>query len=73
MKLQKIADKLTLEYPVMCHLLKFFIFYLFSAETSLHVPTDDEYLVMYLRPCKYYAKSAFERVSKMTWKHFLNN
>lgn len=35
------------------------------AEKTLHVPTDDEFLKMYLRPCKYYPKSAFERVSTL--------
>lgn len=29
----------------------------------MHVPTDDDFLTMYLRPCKYYPKSAFDRVS----------
>jgi len=34
------------------------------AETSLHVPAVDEFLVMFLRPCKYYPKSAFDRMKK---------
>jgi len=35
---------------------------LLKAETTLHVPTDDEFLTVFLRPCKYYPKSAFERI-----------
>lgn len=34
-----------------------------SDDTKLHVPTDDDFLIMFLRPCKYYAKSALQRVS----------
>lgn len=33
-----------------------------SADTKLHVPTDDDFLIMFLRPCKYYANSAYKRV-----------
>lgn len=39
--------------------------YKISAEKTLHVPTDDDFLKMYLRPCKYYPKSAFDRVSQI--------
>lgn len=35
------------------------------AEKTLHVPTDDDFLKMYLRPCKYYSKSAYDRVSNI--------
>lgn len=42
----------------------FLISFSFAAETKLHVPTDDDFLIMFLRPCKYYAKSAFQRVSQ---------
>lgn len=35
-----------------------------SAETDLNVPIDiDEYLIVFLRPCKYYPESAFEQVN----------
>lgn len=37
-------------------------FSLFPAETNLHVPVIDEFFIAFLRPCKYYPKSAFERV-----------
>lgn len=35
---------------------------LLKNDTKLHVPTDDDFLIMFLRPCKYYAKSAFQRI-----------
>jgi len=35
-----------------------------QAETNLHVPATDEFLIAFLRPCKYYPKSAFERMKK---------
>jgi hypothetical protein len=34
------------------------------AETNLHVPVIDEFFIAFLRPCKYYPKSAFERMKK---------
>jgi len=34
------------------------------AETTLHVPAVDEFLIMFLRPCKFYPKSAFDRMKK---------
>lgn len=37
----------------------------FSAESNLHVPVIDEFFIAFLRPCKYYPKSAFERVSEL--------
>lgn len=37
---------------------------LISKEQYLHLPTDDEYMYMYLRPCKFYAESAFKRLKK---------
>ncbi|XP_055298216.1 alpha-tocopherol transfer protein [Sitodiplosis mosellana] len=43
-----------------------------KGEKTLHVPTDDEFLKMYLRPCKYYPKSAFDRIKtffKLKQKH----
>ena len=35
-----------------------------SAETDMNVPIDiDEYLIVFLRPCKFYPESAFEQVN----------
>ena len=33
-------------------------------EPDLKVPLDDDFLKRFLRPCKWYPKSAFELVSK---------
>lgn len=38
-------------------------------EKYLHLPLDDEYMMMFLRPCHYYPESALKRVSL---NHFLD-
>lgn len=35
---------------------------LIAKEKNLHLPTDDEYMTMFLRPCKYYAESTMKRI-----------
>ncbi|CAD7079710.1 unnamed protein product [Hermetia illucens] len=40
---------------------------LIKQEKHLHLPTEDEYMRMFLRPCKYYPESAMDRI-----KHFYN-
>lgn len=41
------------------------LFYLFTGEKGLSVPSDnDEWLIRFLRPCKFYAKSAFELIRR---------
>lgn len=45
---------------------------LLKNDPSIHFPDDDEFLIIFLRPCKYYAKSAFElmkRISDFKEKH----
>lgn len=40
------------------------------SESDLVVPIDnDDWLVRFLRPCKYYPDSAFELVSKFIFAH----
>lgn len=36
---------------------------LLKNDPSLTFDTDDEFLIIFLRPCKFYAKSAYELVS----------
>lgn len=36
---------------------------LIQAEKYLNLPLDDEYMMMFLRPCHYYPESALQRVS----------
>lgn len=36
---------------------------LIQAEKYLNLPLDDEYMMMFLRPCHYYPESALKRVS----------
>lgn len=37
---------------------------LLKADDTIHFRDDDEFLMIFLRPCKFYAKSAHELVSK---------
>ncbi|XP_055382741.1 alpha-tocopherol transfer protein-like [Condylostylus longicornis] len=40
---------------------------LIAKENGLHLPTDEEYMVMFLRPCKFYPDSCMKRI-----KNFYN-
>lgn len=37
---------------------------LLKADTTINCLTDDAFLILFLRPCKYYAESAYKLVSK---------
>lgn len=37
---------------------------LFEGEPNFEYPDEDAFLLQFLRPCKFYAKSAFERIQK---------
>lgn len=47
---------------------------LLAADSSLFYHTDDDFLRIFLRPCKYYAKSAYNLVSTLIPKfiYFFN-
>ena len=50
----------------------------FKGDKNLVFPTDDFFLQTYLRPCKFYAKSAFEKIQtdskfKVKYKKFYEN
>lgn len=36
---------------------------LLEADSSMHYDTEDDFLKIFLRPCKYYAESAYKLVS----------
>lgn len=46
-----------------------FIFFIsisfFSEDKTLHFGMDDEFLIIFLRPCKFYAKSAYELMRRV--------
>lgn len=46
----------------MIELIKIWKPFPYTAETTLYVPTDDQFLLMFLRPCKFYPQSAMDKV-----------
>lgn len=44
---------------------------LIQAEKYLNLPLDDEYMMMFLRPCHYYPESALKRVCSADYNLFI--